>query len=127
MRKSYTITLFWIILFLCQVSYSQQLPMISTSSNPIWYYIQVKGTDDVREELVFTVDGTEVYGRAMLDDVSNPLTVSNQLWRFEDAGENYFSIINKSTGQKIDVAYDATRSIGDMLRYQMLLKANLSL
>ncbi|MGC3978567.1 MAG: hypothetical protein QM751_10275 [Paludibacteraceae bacterium] len=112
MKKKYAITIFCITLSFIVRSYAQQLPLASTSSNPVWYYIQVKGNDDGRMDLVFTAEGTEVHGRTKLDGVNNPSMVSTQLWRFEDAGENYFIIINKSTGQKIDVAYDASRSIG---------------
>ncbi|MDR1810674.1 MAG: RICIN domain-containing protein [Prevotella sp.] len=112
MKKQLRLHFFLIVALLCQVNQAQQLPLTSTSSNPVWYYIQVKGSDNGRENLVFTAEGTEVHGRAMLDGVANASAVPSQLWRFENAGENYVSIINKSTGQQIGVAYDASRSIG---------------
>lgn len=93
-------------------NYAQTLPSASTSESPLWYYIQVKGSDTARENLVFTAEDVEVHGRAMRDDAINPATVSAQLWRFEDVGDGWLAIINKSTGQKIDVAYDVSRSIG---------------
>ncbi|MFV0471631.1 MAG: hypothetical protein ACK5L7_06310, partial [Paludibacteraceae bacterium] len=60
---------------------------------------------------VFTAEGTEVHGRALHDAVTGT-NVDAQLWRFEDAGNGWFHIINKVDGKKIDVAYDASRSIG---------------
>jgi hypothetical protein len=112
MKKCLQLQFFLVVALLCEGSYAQQLPLASTSSNPVWYYIQVKGSENSRENLVFTAEGTEVHGRAMLDGVANPSTVSSQLWRFEDAGGGDVSIISKSSGQQIGVAYDAARSIG---------------
>lgn len=85
-----------------------QMPEVSTSSDPIWYYIQVQGEDE-RTGLVFTVVDNTVYGKAMINS-TNQSEVDTQLWRFEKNGDNY-TIISKSTGKKADIAYDASKTI----------------
>lgn len=83
-----------------------QLPAASNNSNPIWYYIQVKGLDDKRENLVFTIEGEKVFGRALGSSVAE-----NQLWRFEKDGNAYTIISKSGETKKMDVTYDATKSI----------------
>ena len=112
MKKNVMMQFLLIALLLCAKSFAQQLPLASTSSNPIWYYIQVKGSDNGRESLTFTAENGEVHGRSLYDDINNPSMLASQLWRFEDAGDDWVFIINKATDKKITVAYDAARSIG---------------
>lgn len=96
------------VVFFQQKAFAQ-LPEVSTASDPIWYYIQVLGIDDDREGRVFTVEGTTVSGRKIVNS-TNLAEVNLQLWRFEKSGDNYI-IINRATGQKADITYDATRTI----------------
>jgi hypothetical protein len=85
-----------------------QLPDVSTAANPVWYYIQVQGDPDGRADRVFTADGTNVMGRAIVVSTADA-DVSKQLWRFEKDGSNYV-IINKSTGKKLDIVYSSSLS-----------------
>ena len=86
-----------------------QMPTVSTSDNPIWYYIEVVGSDDLRKNLVFTRSGNEVYGASMYDGGDNA-TLANQLWRFE-ASESEYVIINKSTNRKLSLKKDTNKEI----------------
>ncbi|NDV47398.1 hypothetical protein D0T49_10105 [Paludibacter sp. 221] len=79
-----------------------QLPEVSTDSKPIWYYIQVVGDGSDRANRVWTVEGTDVYGRPM----ETQTNVDKQLFRFEMSGNN-FVIINKSTEKIVDVIKDS--------------------
>ncbi|MDR0427658.1 MAG: RICIN domain-containing protein [Dysgonamonadaceae bacterium] len=99
--------LFWTacMLMLFQQKTFAQLPEVSTSENPKWYFIQVVGEGSSREGRVWTVEGNEtetaLYGRPM--ETSNAKKVDAQLFRFEKSGNNYF-IIAKSNNKKADVA-----------------------
>jgi hypothetical protein len=80
-----------------------QMPTTGTAGNPTWYYIQVKGSGDNREDRVFTAEtdekGTErVKGKAM-----NPRNVDNQLWRFEESGGNYTIVSKGYNGKQMDL------------------------
>ena len=77
-----------------QQNLTAQLPKVSTADNPIWYYIQVVGTDADRYNRVFVAKTDGIYGEA-LNKSSDA-----QLFRFEQGGSNYY-IVSKSTGQKI--------------------------
>ncbi|MCC8144984.1 MAG: hypothetical protein LIO93_00800 [Bacteroidales bacterium] len=83
---------------------SAQLPEISTSASPKWYYIQVTGSDD-RQGRVFTAEDDVVSGRNL-----DSLLLDQQLWRFELSGNNY-TIINKGNDKKLDIVYDPVRNI----------------
>jgi hypothetical protein len=111
MKKGFTLTVFLLALLLFGRSYAQQMPPTSSSENPVWYYVQVKGSDSSRENLVFTAESSEVHGRVLRNAVTGT-NVEAQLWRFEDAGDGWFHIVSKVDAKKIDVAYDASRSIG---------------
>ncbi|MDH8702689.1 hypothetical protein M2138_002057 [Dysgonomonadaceae bacterium PH5-43] len=85
-----------------------QLPEISTADNPIWYYIQVIGESD-RAELVFTAESGKVCGRSMIVSTDES-KIKTQLWRFEKENNNYV-IINMSTGTKVSLDYNTSKSI----------------
>jgi hypothetical protein len=88
-----------------------QLPEISTASDPIWYYLQVMGTDSERMNRVFTAEnGSDVYGKPMADAPDDSPEMDKQLWRFEQNGSNY-DIINKATGKKLNIAYQSALSL----------------
>lgn len=84
-------------------------PMTSSSENPYWYYIQVKGSDSERFDRVYTVDNDQVYGRA-LSAATSLEELDKQLWRFENLGSS-IAIINKATGKKLDITYDTDKKI----------------
>lgn len=83
-----------------------QLPQTSSSTEPVWYYIQTKGSENDREDRVFTVEGTSINGRK----ISETLTDA-QLWRFEKENDDYILISKTGEDKRADVVYDATRSI----------------
>jgi hypothetical protein len=85
-----------------------QLPQVSTASQPEWYYIQVQGGND-RANLVFTAEGTSVFGRTMIVEAVSP-DVDKQLWRFEQSGSNYL-IFNKAGEKKMGITYNASKAI----------------
>lgn len=89
---------------------SAQRPEVSTEDNPKWYYIQVVGSD-TRVGRVFTVEGTKVYGREMTTSI-DPAVTATQLWRFEKGANGSYVVINKSTGLKLDLAYDSSENTG---------------
>ena len=100
MNNKLLLILVIMIAFLQQKTLAQSalpFPEISTAENPAWYFIQVVGSDASRGNLVFTAQNNYLYGKALNK------TNDNQLFRFEQTGNNYF-IINKSTGKKVDVA-----------------------
>lgn len=87
------------------------LPNISTADNPAWYYIQVKGSDSERSGRVFTaLDDGQVGGRAKIDEPGGSATQDKQLWRFEKSGNDY-TVINKATGTKLSLGYDAGKGV----------------
>jgi hypothetical protein len=90
---------------------SDKLPTVSTSSNPIWYYIQTQGGSDNRANLVFMADndGVRIFGKTILTSGSAS-EIDKQLWRFEQSGSNY-TIINKSTGKKLTTSYNSSKGI----------------
>lgn len=94
-------TIFKICLFLCFVFVQPtkaQLPVVSTQSTPIWYYIQVIGEGGNREDRVFSVNiNNYLYGETLSK------TSDAQLFRFEKSGDYYY-IISKSANKKLDVA-----------------------
>lgn len=80
-----------------------QLPQESTNDNPIWYYIQVKGSDNGRELMVWAVEESIVYGQVI--NTTDQDKIDAQLFRFEKSGDNY-SIISKSTNQKVNAVHN---------------------
>lgn len=102
--KKKILFVFSVMLFLFAKELNAQLPEVSTSSFPKWYFIQVKGSGD-RVNRVFTAEENAVSGR-----YSNPDLLDQQLWRFEESAGDYV-VINKATGKKLDIYYDAVREI----------------
>lgn len=94
--KNKLLLLFVIAAVFFQQKAVAQLPEVSTADNPAWYFIQVVGEGNSREDRVFDVQGNYVYG-ATLNKTSDA-----QLFRFEKNGNNYI-IISKPTGKKINV------------------------
>jgi hypothetical protein len=80
---------------------------VSTAGNPQWFFIQVKGAD-LTAGLVITENGGLVSGEAIKN---NGLTeISKQLWRVERGAEsNSYLLVNKFSGKKLDIAYDAEK------------------
>ncbi|MDR2621127.1 MAG: RICIN domain-containing protein [Dysgonamonadaceae bacterium] len=106
--KSLFVNLLLLFLLSPAITNAQE-PVASTSTNPIWYYIQVQGdASDDRADRVFTAVGTQVYGRAK--SMASPSAIDNQLWRFEQSGDSYI-IFNKATGKKLDVTYNSSKGI----------------
>lgn len=99
MRRIFLLALTVITFLLCN-DVKAQLPEESTAANPIWYYIEVKGSDSGRELLVWTAEGTIMYGKAV--NTASQTSIDAQLFRFEKDGDNYY-IINKATGTKADM------------------------
>lgn len=114
MRNKFLFTFLLTIIFFCQKATAQStllpLPEVSTSDNPAWYFIQVVGSDELRNDLVFTAEGDFLYGKAL------NRTNDAQLFRFEKSGDNYF-IINKLSGKKVDAGMEGGNQI-------LLLTAN---
>ncbi|MDL2323502.1 hypothetical protein LJC52_05915, partial [Bacteroidales bacterium OttesenSCG-928-A17] len=83
------------------------LPEVSTEDKPIWYQIQVLGSDTGRSGRMFTVQNGEVYGQPAVSSIE-PEEIDPQLWRFELDGTEYV-IINKATNQKLGVVYSTAK------------------
>ena len=87
-----------------------QAPIFSTAENPVWQYIQVIGMDDSADRM-FTVEEDEtVHGRPFYAGLDRS-EVDKQLWRFERLTSTSYLIINKATGKKLDISYDAALRI----------------
>lgn len=84
-----------------------QLPEVSSSATPKWYFIQVVGESE-RAGLVFTAEEDIVYGKQLATDDFPELI--KQMWRFELDGTDY-AVINRATGQKLEIAYNAAKNI----------------
>ena len=107
MKRKALLILFCFSVFLSHQLMAQTgLPKASTADKPVWYYIQVKGTD-VRKDRVFYLNGSDVYGNP-LSSVTNSLR-SRYLWRIEKSGDEY-AIINKANNKKLDIRTDATKN-----------------
>ncbi|MDR1526505.1 MAG: RICIN domain-containing protein [Dysgonamonadaceae bacterium] len=107
-EKKFLFVVLFLILFIFYFPIvNAQVPITSTAADPIWYYIQVQGENE-RADRVFTVVGTQVYGRAI--SMASPSEIDNQLWRFEQSGDSYI-IFNRATGKKLDVTYNSSKSI----------------
>jgi hypothetical protein len=91
-----------------------QLPDVSTAADPVWYYIQVADNEsEDRRGRVFTVldNDSKVYGRSKTTS-TDEAEIGKQLWRFEQSGSSgEYVIINKATGNKLDVSYYSAKSI----------------
>ena len=88
-----------------------QLPEVSTAFDPIWYYLQVKGTDGERMNRVFTAENdNDVYGKPIANAPDNSPETDKQLWRFEQNGP-YYDIINKATGKKLNITYQSALNL----------------
>jgi hypothetical protein len=75
----------------------------SDATTPKWYFIQVKGTGDNAGKVV-----TEEDGKAIGRSVAGLADRAKQLWRIETTNNaSQWVIINKYSGKKLDVSYDA--------------------
>ncbi|MCC8145462.1 MAG: hypothetical protein LIO93_03270 [Bacteroidales bacterium] len=101
---------FLMLLVIVTVAFQQkvfaQLPQVSTEGSPVWYYIQVKGSANDREDRVFTIEGDRVFGRKISSSLTN-----SQLWRFEKEGEAYVIISQTGVTKKLDVTFDKDKKI----------------
>ena len=96
----------FLALFLVMTVKAQVIPTASTSDNPIWYYIQVSDGSS-GNKLVCTVgDDNVLFGRAQVN-TTDATAAGTQLWRFEKAGDDLYTIINKSTGTYLGYKYDS--------------------
>jgi hypothetical protein len=77
----------------------------SDATAPKWYFIQVKGSGDNAGKVLAEIDGA-IVGRPAETGLAARAT---QLWRLEAVPntEEQCEIINKHTGKKLDVFYDA--------------------
>lgn len=88
-----------------------QLPDVSTSDSPKWYYIRVVG-DAARANRVFTVnDANRVTGQARSSSTDME-EVAKQLWRFEKNAAGRWEIINFATGLHLGLTYDSEEGTG---------------
>ena len=101
-------TLFFMSLFL-SIGYlgaQEGLPTSSVDDSGPWYYIQVKGGADARANRVLSVTLNETktgQDRVMgveKDAVASLDEIYNRLWRFEEAGDGTYTIINKKNTNK---------------------------
>jgi hypothetical protein len=78
----------------------------SDATAPKWYFIQVKGAGDTAGKVI-----TEINGKVTGQPVETGLTaIAKQLWRIEavpGTGTVRYALINKYSGKKLDVSYDA--------------------
>ncbi|MDH8701172.1 hypothetical protein M2138_000511 [Dysgonomonadaceae bacterium PH5-43] len=81
-------------------------PEVSTSSNPKWYFIEVRGNDE-RSGMVFTNESNVLFGRERIYSATQS-KLNSQLWRFElDADGNYIFINKAASTRKMDVFLDS--------------------
>jgi hypothetical protein len=97
---------------LCYTGAQAQRFEESTADNPKWFYIRVRGAG-ATAGLVITERAGVVTGETLQTELSTG--IDQQLWRVE-AGETSsptakcYRIINKASGKKLDIAYDAGRT-----------------
>lgn len=101
MKKNYFIIL---LLALALKSFAL-VPKTSTESNPLWYYLQVEGSGNNREGMVFTVEGNFICGKQI--EFVDKIEIDKQLFRFEMAADNNYYIISKVGNKKVDVVYSS--------------------
>ncbi|MCC8145012.1 MAG: RICIN domain-containing protein [Bacteroidales bacterium] len=105
--KKITFLLLSLILSL-GLSTAQVSPESSVDDNGPWYYIQVKGSNDVRFDRVMsakldeTLGVERVYGVYKNEATSEEL-LDRMLWRIEDNGDETYVIVNKSTKKPMSV------------------------
>lgn len=104
MKKRNFFVLFAMLFMFFSKGLMAQLPDVSSSSIPKWYFIQVTGSGD-RAGRLFTAEEGIVSGRPFDQNL-----LDQQLWRFEKTAGNYV-IINKATTQKLDITHDTQRAI----------------
>jgi hypothetical protein len=78
----------------------------SDATDPEWYFIQVRGTGDNAGKVVTEING-KVSGQPMETELA---AKAKQLWRMElvpNASAVQYEVINKCSGKKLDVLYDA--------------------
>ncbi|MDL2223802.1 M60 family metallopeptidase [Bacteroidales bacterium OttesenSCG-928-M06] len=106
--KKTVILLLLVFLLVPRVFSQVDLPQPSTSTSPIWYYVQVKGSDD-RKGKIFYLNGNDLYGRNFSD-----ITATQRdyfLFRFEKNADGSYKIINKKTNKELGIRKDATKNI----------------
>ncbi|MDL2222626.1 hypothetical protein LJB98_00830 [Bacteroidales bacterium OttesenSCG-928-M11] len=133
MRKI-TLLLMSFILFIGYADAQVALPKTSTAENPIWYYIQVQGSQSGREGLLLTNHTDTFYTFA--EDPDSKMNINHlrggfgkaagsfeamerQLWRFEhdaDAPDAY-NIINCQTGRYFN-QYAMAETFADNARFK---------
>lgn len=93
------------VIFTQKITAQSEFPEASTADKPVWYYIQVKGTD-TRKGRILSAALSSVTGK-YLEDIT-PSQRNSCLWRFEKTGDAY-TIINKSYSiHKLDTTYSTT-------------------
>ena len=110
--KKITLFLVGLILSIGCINAQSELPTLSTNDDGPWYRIQVRGADNDREYRYWTVDKRtaanwpeeldlhRVFGEHTL--ATSFEDVEKQLFRFENAGDGNYEIINKHTGLYLD-------------------------
>lgn len=78
-----------------------ELPEVSKDGKVKWYFLQTVATDD-RIDRVFTVEGDWLFGRYKAD-YSDYETLSKQLWCFEQVDGEWYTVINRYDGRKLDI------------------------
>ena len=111
--KKITLFLMGLILSIGCINAQSSFPTLSTNDSGPWYYVKVIGSGDDRENRYWTVDKRQttnfthdvyrVFGEHAL--ATSFEDVEKQLFRFEDAGEGNYMIINKGTGLNVDQMY----------------------
>ena len=103
------ITLFLFGLFLCYGLKAQSdLPQPSTNGDGPWYYIQVKGSNDVRHDRVIAAIDNETTGNTRAigvskDEVSSLDDIYKRLWCFIKIEEGVYEIVNRYSDKVLDV------------------------
>ncbi|MDH8702236.1 hypothetical protein M2138_001596 [Dysgonomonadaceae bacterium PH5-43] len=98
--------LFFVICFMA-ITFGQdllaqsELPKTSTKTDPVWYYIKVKGSIASRQNRLFTASSDNVVGSYM-DNVT-PTNRNNYLWRFEKNGD-VINIVSKQNNLLLTIS-----------------------
>jgi hypothetical protein len=93
--------------FFCSMAQAQKYE-VSTADNPKWFFIRTKGAG-ATSGLVIAENNGAVVGETLK---TGWLTeISKQLWRIENgSSQNFYCLVNKSSGKKLDIVYDASRA-----------------
>jgi hypothetical protein len=81
---------------------------VSTAANPQWFFIRVNGAGATAGRVVAENNGA-VSGEAI--QTAGLTAMAKQLWRIEQGtASNTYHIINKYSGKKLDIVYDANKA-----------------